>query len=113
MSSLDFHVNALTAGSSKSYRNVLMTECAEIGIAFDPEFGFLSDGYPDTPFKSLASLIMLGRIQNWLELDFMNANLLMIALYRSDSEDLSFVEGQASFLKRMTDELLRRLTTPK
>ena len=115
MSPLALQINSLTSGQPEAYRILLMKECEELGIAFicDPEFGFISDRYPDTPFLSLASLVMLERIQSWLELDFRDANLLMIALYRSDSDDLSFVEGRSVFLKRMTAELLRLLSTPK
>lgn len=102
MDPLTFHINALT-GQSEAYKILLTAECAELGIKFvcTPGYGFVSESYPDTPFKSLASLVMLERIQSWLEMAFEDAWVLMTALYRSDSDKLSFVEAQQQFSMRM------------
>ena len=103
MDPLTFHVNALTSGQSEAYKILLTAECAELGIEFvcTPEYGFVSESYPDTPFKSLASLVMLERIQSWLEASFDDAWALMTALYRSDLDTLSFIETQMEFSMRM------------
>ena len=103
MDPLTFHINALTSGQSEASRVLLTAECAELGIEFIcvPEFGFVSESYPDTPSKSLATLIMLERTQSWLEASFDDAWALMTALYRSDLETLSFIETQMEFSMRM------------
>lgn len=51
--------------------------------------------------NALTSLVMLERIQSWLEMDFEDANSLMTTLYRSDSDKLSFVETERQFSMRM------------
>ena len=107
MDPLTFHINALTSGQSEASRILLTAECAELGIEFvyEDEFGFTSESYPDdhpnTPFKSLASLVMLERIQSWLEMDFEDASSLITTLYRSDSINLSFLETERQFSMRM------------
>ena len=103
MDPLTFHINALTSDQCEACKILLTAECAELGIKFvyEKEFGFTSDAYPDNPFKSLASLIMLERIQGWLEMDFESASILMATLYRSDSDKLSFVETESRFSMRM------------
>ena len=102
MDPLTFHINALTSESEAS-RVLLTAECFELGIEFvcAPEFGFVTQRYPNDPFKSLASLIMLERVQRWLELDSETASSLMIALYPSDSSELSFLETERQFSMRM------------
>ena len=105
MDPLTFHIDTLTADRPEVFRFLLTEECAKIGIEFvcAPEFGFVSEAYPNdhpnAPFKSLASLVMLERIQSWLELDFEAANQLMTALYGDCN--LSFVETERQFSKRM------------
>jgi len=108
MDPLTFHINALTS-ESEALRVLLAAECFELGIefAYEDEFGFVSQAYPYHPFKSLASLVMLERIQSWLELDFESANLLMIALYQSESTDLFFVESQQQFSMRMARAIIQ------
>ena len=107
MDPLTFHINALTSDQCEAYKILLTAECSELGIKFvyEEEFGFTSDAYPDdhpnAPFKSLASLVMLERIQNWLELDFEDVSILMATLYRSDSDKLSFIETERQFSMRM------------
>ena len=101
MDPLTFHIDALTADQGEASRILLTAECAEIGIKFVYEEGFTSDAYPDDPFKSLASLVMLERIKSWLELDFESASSLMTTLYRSDSDRLSFVDTERQFSMRM------------
>ena len=103
MDPLTFHVNALS--ESETSRILLAAECFELGISFAcaTEFGFVSEAYPeahpDTPFKSLALLIMLERIQSWLDLDFESASRLIITLYGEGP--LSFVETERQFSARM------------
>jgi len=105
MDPLTFHIDALTEGRPEVFRFLLTEECAKLGIEFvcAPEFGFISDSYPNdhpnAPFKSLASLVMLERIQGLLELDFESADQLMTALYGEG--DLSFVETERQFSMRM------------
>ena len=105
MDPLTIHIIALTEGRPEVFRFLLTEECAKLGIEFAcaPKFGFISDSYPNdhpnAPFKSLASLVMLERIQSWLELDFESASILMTTLYGDCN--LSFVETESQLSKRM------------